>query len=258
MSFQFTKLEVFPYVAANKYAIDWDGEGSGPVSFVVETAPNEVGPWSFNEEVNSKSTVVSVASRNLAHVDDTWFRIGAKQNGKIVAYSSPTGFSFVMDRVDYLRYREMLRRWDLELKKYVGNKGKLLRVKTFGEAAKNVNTILGQPIGTEDAEGFGQKFKGGYWPAIDMIVAYSTPTTTADSIQMPNVESGISEQKDSVFFAMPFPIIKPRDIWVNMVSNTRHIVTKIDSIEYANYRVKQVVTVSRLPVTDPVYKVPIE
>lgn len=255
MSFQFTKLEVFPYVVAGKYALDWDGEGSGPVSFVVEHAPTETGPWTFLEEVNVKSGVMAVSQRNLSHTDDVWFRVGAKQNGKIVAYSSPTGFSFVIDRVDYLRYREMLRRWNLELEKFVGNKGKLLRLKTFGEVAQNVHPILGQPIGTEDREGFGTKFKGGYWPAIDMKVAYTDPTTTADTPQLKVEEVGLSEPEESAFFCMPFPIIKPKDVWVNMVSNSRHVVTKVETVDYANYRVKQLVNISRLPVTDPVYKV---
>ena len=257
MSFQFTKLVVFPYVVAGKYALDWDGEGNGPVSFVVESAPNETGPWAFVEEVSTKSTVLTISQRNLSHVDDTWFRVGAKQNGKVISYSSPMGYNFVIDRVDYLRYREMIRRWNLELEKYTGNKGKLLRLKTFGEVAQNVHPILGQPIGTEDAEGLGQKFKGGYWPAIDMKVAYTDPTATADSPQLKVEEQGLSEPEESAFYCMPFPLIKPKDVWVNLVSNSRHIVTKVETVDYVNYRLKQLVNISRLPVTDPVYKIPL-
>jgi hypothetical protein len=256
VSFQFTKFEVFPYIAANRYALEWDGIGLGSFTFVIEYGPNETGPWQKLQEVtDAKSIIVSVAERNLSLTDRTWFRLAAKQNNQIAAYSSPTGVGVDIDREDYLRYREMLRRWNLELRKYIGSRGKLLRLRYFGEVASNVHPILGQPIGTEDVDGLGQKYKGGYWPAIEMYAAYTD--TTEETQQSKVEEQGLSETDVSAFYAMPFPILKPKDVWVNTKSNTRHIVDRVQTVDFIGYRVKQLVQISRLPVTDPAYKVPL-
>jgi hypothetical protein len=255
MAFKFTKFSVIPSTAQGQYNISWYGIGNGIFTFDVQWALNESGPWTtIKTVVNVSETIVKFEKRLLSNTDPIWFRLIAKDNGKIEDTTVPSYFNGTPDRQEFLRYREMLRRWNIELKKFSGSEGILLRLKTFGEPAENVHPILNSPIGTEDKSGLGKKFKGGYWQPVKMLAAYSDapPTTTK---QLAVMESGISEVDAVLFFTMPFPIIKPKDVWISPITDARYEVQKVEEIEYRRLVVKQQVLASRLPVTDPVYKV---
>lgn len=257
MSFQITSLNVFPSVLSGTYSIQWDGVGEGIFKYVIEWAPNESGPWKYaGEVIGANNIVVEVKERPLSHADDIWFKLVVKSGPAIVAVSTPASYSLETNRKEYLQYREMLRRWNLELEKFIGNTGYLLRLKLFGEKAKNVHPILGQPIGVEDEESFGQTFRGGYWPAIKMKVAY-TDRPEEGPTQLPNEEIGLSDKYVTRFMSMPFPIIKANDIWVSGNNNNRFIVKNVDTLDFNGLMLKQVVDLSRLPITDPVYKIQI-
>lgn len=255
MSFQITKFNVFPSVLTGDYYIEWDGKGDGVFKYVVEWAPNESGPWFYaGETIGSNGVTVKVEERKLSNSDDIWFRLIVKSGNLVVATSTPASYTVEVHRKEYLQYREMLRRWNLELEKFIGSTGYLLRVKLFGEKAKNVHPILGQPIGTEDQESHGQFYKGGYWPSVRMKAAY-TERPEENTQKFSNEEVGLSEQYFTRFMTMPFPTIRANDIWVSGNTNTRFIVQKVDSLDFNGLIVKQIVDISRLPVTDPAYKI---
>jgi len=257
MAFKFTRLSIYPSLLDSKYHVEWDGQGMGNFSFTVELSPTDSGPWVKAADVFGDNEItITKPDRILSNIDALWFRVIAKENGVQVAVSSPDNAAGEPTRPDYLRYREMLRRWNLELKKFNGATGTLLRLKTFGEPASNVHPILGQPIGTEDKDGLGQKFKGGYWPPIDMFVAYEYVPPGGTS-KIPVEEQGLVEQADSAFLAMPYPTIKPQDIWISKDANARYKVAQVDQIEFRGLKVKQSVKITRLPVTDPAFKIPL-
>ena len=256
--FKFTRLAVYPSVLTGKYMIEWSGEGYGIFKFQVEWGPNESGPWlKTGDQVVSLGTIVEVKDRPLSHTDPLWFRVVCTDETGKTFVSVSNSSTYNPDRRDVLIQREMIRRFNLELNKFTGSEGYLLRLKTFGEVAENVHPILGAPIGTEDKEGFGQKFKGAYWPPIHMTVAYMAepPDGNPDG---PIEEVGFSEKAQRGFFAMPYPIVRAEDIWVSAYSNSRYKVVNVDPVEYVGLRIKQKVMITRLPVTDPAYKVPIK
>lgn len=257
MSFKFTKFTVTPSTLTGEYNIAWFGVGNGLFTFDIEWGPNESGPWTFIKKVtNVAETSVVFKERSLSNTDPVWFRVVAKENGIVKDITVPNFFNSTSSREDFLRYREMLRRFNLELQKFSGSEGFLLRLKTFGETADNVHPILNSPIGTEDKDGLGKKFKGGYWPAVKMYVSYTdSPPTSTQKLSVE--ETGITEPEIIAFFAMPFPIIKPQDIWISPYVNARYEVRKVEEIEYRRMVVKQQVTLSRLPVTDPAHKIKI-
>lgn len=257
MSFQITKFNVFPSILSGDYHLEWDGKGDGTFKYIVEWAPSESGPWFYaGETIGANNLTVKVEQRKLSNTDDLWFRLIVKSGQATIAISTPASFTVEVDRKEYLQYREMLRRWNLELTKFIGSTGYLLRIKLFGEKSKNVHPILGEPIGTEDEESFGQFYKGGYWPPVKMKVAY-TERPEENSQKFSNEETGLSEQYFTRFMSMPFPIIRPNDIWVSGNNNNRFIVKQVDTLDFNGLMVKQIVDVSRLPVTDPAYKIQI-
>jgi hypothetical protein len=257
MAFKFTKFCVSPSTLLGSYDISWFGIGNGLFSFDIEWGPNESGPWkTLKTVINVSDVTLKFTDRLLSNTDPIWFRAVAKEGGRVQDISAPSFYNNTLSKQDFLRYREMLRRWNIELKKFSGIPGFLLRLKTFGEVADNVHPILGSPVGTEDESGLGKKFKGGYWPAIEMHVAYADapPTTTK---QLSVEETGISEPDNVLFFTMPFPVIKPQDIWVAPLTNSRYEVRKVEEIEFRTMTIKQQVLASRLPVTDPSHKIKI-
>jgi hypothetical protein len=257
MAFKFTKFCVSPSTLLGSYDISWFGVGNGLFSFDIDWSLNESGPWStLKTVVNVAETTVNFKDRLLSNTDPIWFRVVAKEGGKVQDISVPSFYNNSLNKRDFLRYREMLRRWNLELKKFSGVSGLLLRLKTFGETADNVHPILGSPIGTEDESGLGKKFKGGYWPAIEMYVAYAdAPQITPKQLSVE--ETGITEPDSVLFFTMPFPVIKPQDIWIASATNYRYEVRKVEEIEFRTMTIKQQVLASRLPVTDPAHKIKI-
>lgn len=258
MSFQITRFNVFPSVLTGNYYMDWDGKGDGIFEYTIEWGANESGPWQYaGKVIGENNLVVNVPERKLSNSDDIWFRLIVRSGLSVVAVSTPISFTVEANRKEYLQYREMLRRWNLELEKFIGSTGYLLRVKLFGEKAKNIHPILGQPIGTEDEESYGQYYKGGYWPAVKMKVAY-TERPEENTQKFSNEETGLSEQYFTRFMSMPFPTIRTNDIWVSGNTNNRFIVKKVDTLDFNGLALKQIIDVSRLPVTDPVYKIQIE
>lgn len=257
MSFQITRLSVFPSVLYGTYDLEWDGVGDGVFRYVVEWAPNESGPWTYaGEVIGANNLTVSVKERKLSNTDDIWFRLAVKSGPATVAFSTPVSYHINVTRKEFLQYREMIRRWNLELEKFIGSSGYLLRLKLFGEKAKNVHPILGEPIGTEDEESFGQEYRGGYWPAVKMKVAY-TDRPEENNQELKNQEMGLSETYMTRFMTLPFPTIRANDIWVSGNNNNRFIVKKVDTLDFNGLIIKQVIDISRLPVNDPVYKIPI-
>jgi hypothetical protein len=255
MSFKFTKLDVFPSTLLGEYRVEWNGIGNGIFTFDVEWSENESTGW---EKVftgtNVNAATVNINKRSLSNTYSAWFRVKAKNGTTILSTSSPTNRAGGNpDRSDYLRYREMLRRWNLELKKYIGSDGYLFRLRTFGEKADNVHAILGQPIGVEDNQGLGKKFKQPYWPVEKMVVAYMSEPS-GETSKMPNTDLGLSEQAITKFYAMPYPFINVGDIWAKKESNTFYQVQEVTSHDFRGMKVKQEVTISRLPVTDPAHK----
>jgi hypothetical protein len=258
MSFQITGFNVFPSVLTGDYYLEWDGKGDGVFKYIVEWGPNESGPWLYaGEVIGSNGLVVKVEERKLSNLDDLWFRLIVRSGNVTVAVSTPISYTIETNRKEYLQYREMLRRWNLELEKFIGSTGYLLRVKLFGEKAKNIHPILGQPIGTEDEESHGQFYKGGYWPPVRMKVAY-TERPEENTQKFTNEDMGLSEQYITRFMTMPFPTFRANDIWVSGNNNNRFIVKGVNSLDFNGLMVKQIIDISRLPVTDPVYKIKID
>lgn len=258
MPFRFTDASVFPDKASRTFTIDWAGEGVGTFQFGIEQGPNSDGPWTPASPDLYSAPVVTLhlPDAPLSHVDSVWFRIKAFSGPSVVGISSPFDCGFRVNKHEYLKYREMLRRYNLELKKFTAHASVVLRVKTFGELAQNVHPILNKPIGTEDKSG-GLKYKGGYLAPIEMWGAYED--TPPDGTKKVSKEAtGASEVEKQVIYTMPFPVLKTDDVWVDPISNTRYRIEVADPVEFRGMAVKQILQASRLPVTDPAYKFPIK
>lgn len=256
MPFKFTSVSVFPDRARGNYYVNWDGQGFGSFKFAIENAPNSDGPWTPVDDKFYAAGPIKVTpkEKNLSLTYTTWFRIKAIEGTTVTAVSNPFDCNLQVTRQEYLYWKEMVRRWNLELRKFGGDPAIVLRLKTYGEPADNVHPILGKPIGTEDSSGKGQKFKGGYHTPVAVFGAYGDSSEKKSSVE----QHGTSEVHKIKIWSMPFPLLNTNDIWVDILTNNRYRIESNELIEFRGLIVKQIMSASKLPITDPAYKFSLE
>jgi hypothetical protein len=191
--------------------------------------------------------------QNLNFVDDLWFYVSAVSTlNQEIERTDPFRWAHEPTRQHFLNYREIIRRTELDINRFLGaRRGLLFRLKTFGQLAKNVNPILETNIGSEDDESFGEKYHMGYLPPIEMKCGYTNEQGEKD---LSNVETGTTDVRRVGIVLLPHPIIRPNDVWVNLDTNDRFVVMKgVKTPTFRGLPLRQIATISMLPRTDKAY-----
>jgi hypothetical protein len=247
----------FPKYIQGKYFIDWKAQGGSDPLFEIFFSRQRDGNYQFVAHSEHPGKEVSLVEQNVNFLEDVWFKVVAKSGLSILAESEPFSSGLLPSKVDKLRYREIIRRSELDIERFLGKRaGFLLRKKTYGDRASNVNPVLDVPIGLEDRESFGGKFEGGHLPPVKMFCGYiqnergDKSTTTQ--------EVGLSDVRRLGMVALHFPVISPYDIWVNQDTNDRYqVMAPVKTATFAGLPIKQIVTLSLLPRDDKAYRIEI-
>jgi hypothetical protein len=238
------------------FAIDGGGPGeTDQQSISGGTEPDPI----FYSTLNSGETGGLIEKQNLNFIDDLWFIVSSNSSssgGAELSRTEPFRWAYIPERSHYLKYREIMRRTELDIDRYIGGrKSYLFRLKTYGEIAKNVNPILKMPIGIEEKESFGQKYHGGYLPPIQIKCGYTNEQGEMNQITH---EIGKTDVRQIGLVSMPYPIVRPDDIIVNADTNERYIVLKgVKTPTFRGLPLRQLMTLSKLPRTDSAYNLQI-
>jgi len=261
----FTSIQIIPHFGnadIGGYDIYWNVEARGfNPTFTVEVADTESGPvWkSLTPAAITDNFLLDASERVMTFDPLRWFRVNVFNGSTLVATSSSVDNRNRLDHRDYLYYRELLRRWRLQLIKYVGEPGYLFRRRVFGKICSQcTDEILKQPASSECQICFGVGIEHGYFPEVEMLAEWlngpprQAPTTLESS--------GPSQVDKKAIFLFPVPDVKFLDIWMDKGTGYRYEVEKVEIPETDTYRgspVRQKVELSRLPPNHPVYNIPL-
>lgn len=134
------------------------------------------------------------------------------------------------------------------------DKLKLLKKKRFGEYCECYDDVREKSRKPNCPSCYGTKFKGGYFPPIDISVNFLNSPTLTEDFDM----KGINQAETPVqFWTTSYPQIMQGDIII-LPDNSRHKVISWGNSDKNGVSLRQMITIQRIPPSDVVYKYPIE
>lgn len=185
------------------------------------------------------------------------FRLKAFNGATLRFTSEPFDSRNRLAKSDYLVWREIVRRETLGLNKFTGINGFLLRKIVQGAKCTTcLDEVTGEPSMSNCPTCFGTGYLGGYHTPMPLRGDWtSSPPASSETKQE---GTGIVDSHVAVVHALPFPLAKFGDVWVDIATNIRYYVAKpTEENQYRGVPTSQEITVSRLPVSDAAYKVPV-
>jgi hypothetical protein len=164
----------------------------------------------------------------------------------------------LLNKHDWLIYREIMRKECLLLSKYTGMTGEYLRRKHWGVQCTQCLDWDTEEVGNVSCPVcLGTGFVGGYYTAIKMNVSeIKTPTTNKEIKEA----FGTVDDKAIVVRALVVaPMPDSMDLWVNTSNNDRYVIRQI--VPQASYKgiiISALLQMQKLPYTDVTYEVPVD
>ena len=194
-----------------------------------------------------------IGPKRLSFQEDLFFRLQVLNGSTVVETSVSQVAGQMMNRHDWNIYREMLRREALELNKYTGDPGALLRRIVYGTPCTNcIDETLNDPASTECENCLGTGFEDGYYVPVFSKINWSDQPSAPNNTTLET--GGPSEIRvvEAIFPA--HPSVKFKDVYVDLATKQRYEIQSAITDEYRGATIRQVVTMSRLPISDPVYQ----
>lgn len=246
--------------SAGGFDFYWDVQSSGftgAPTFKIQSAHTEAGPWT--DLLVAPTTLYAAAGlgpKRLSFQEEPFFRLVVMNGLSTVLQTEPVTPAFARNRHDFLLYREMIRRENLGLAKYHGEPGILLRRIIYGtKCTACLDETLNDVATNECFPCHGTGFTGGYYPPISIF------TDLTDDTSQPNNSvleaTGPTENRIVQALFPAYPSVKFKDIYINPASGQRHEIQASSDDEFRGYSIRQIVTMSRLPITDPAYQIPV-
>lgn len=260
----FKSVRVVPHFGTGEvggFDLYWEVTAPGfAPTFLVEEADDEVGPWTpLPIQPGGQNFLLDASTKVLTPGVVRWFRVTAKDGSTVLGMSPPMDHRNALSERDYLYYRELLRRWRLQLEKFSGSPGKVLRRRIYGEKCpKCTSQILQQSVSSDCQTCFGTALVGGYLPAVSMFAQWQDgPPNPATIVQAP---SGPTKEQKNTILVFPVPDIKSDDVWVDSGTNYRYLVEAVTVPPKSDYRgsaVLYALTIVYQPPKNPIYNIPI-
>lgn len=227
-------------------------------SFMPEYASEEPGAvWTPLLDAPTESLSALAVGPKRAALYIPWiFRLKVYDGASLVLTSEPRGVQCGLNRHDYLIWREIVRRNALGLRKYQGNQGYLLRRRSTGSLCSECrDEVIGGEAKSDCTTCYGTGYTGGYFPPQYMPGDWESAPPSGYNMSLS--ENGPQEQHVSQLRTLADPACEFKDVWVDISSNYRYEIQKIDLSEYRGVPTSQLLDVSKLPASNIVYKFPI-
>jgi len=234
----------------------------GPLHFYVDFGRAGTDDWvALNEDpIIDDCCFIDPCQRTWEMLSDHYYRIRMLQPsvpGCPVTKSQPTLGSGRLDKKDWLRAREIVRKEYLKLK-VDGTDGFLLKRKKFGIQCPRCLDFDTRDVSDSDCPlCYGVGILGGYYPGIVYPADFNAQWTRR--LNVGNPPQGMNSDITKAARCVLYPVIDTRDVWVRADNDERYIIDKYDVV--ASYRGMALVAMATLklaPATDIVYSVPIE
>lgn len=254
---------VLPSVRRNRaFDASWRVDVTGGPVFVPRfqllISETEAGPWYrvFKDPIPENS-VVGIGHEIWTNTPGRFLKLQVIDPGNNVcnetAAMSPTP---EMSRVEFLEYRDHLRRENLALEKFTGTPGFLARrIISSCPCPQCSDEILGGAPDSSCPSCLGTGILKGYHPVVPMRADWTTTPKGIGSRKQAG--SGISEIQVKGVKILPFPSAANEDIFIDSATRLRYIIKNVQPVVFKVWPVAQVLTLSLLPKKDPAYKIPL-
>lgn len=242
------------------YSLYWRvSTGGFTPLFMPQVSIDGAGDWTdLLEDPTDDLSAVNIGPKFLSFTHPVAFRLLIlDENEEVFATSSEISPEHVMNRHDWLMYREMLRREEKGLNKYNGIPGFLLRRRQSGTKCPDcMDETLDTPSSTECETCLGTGWTGGYYAPLPMMADWVEGA--APSFTTVQDQAGPNQVEKIAIYIMPFPDVKFKDVWIDKATDHRFEVTStpVKSDLFRSLPTNQIVTLSRIPLSDPVYSIP--
>lgn len=227
----------FAIIYENELPIGIDG-ATGPLAYI-----HRIKQYDFNQEHYYKIEAVDKSDQSKVILSNASY-IGNNSDGahETMKYAEETLYSF-----------------------YSGEPTLIVKKKVLGERCpKCWSSFRGQRIISDCDVCFGSGFKDGYYCPIQIQMAYDANPKKSDLQETSEDVTNFLQCRLS-----NYPLIRPKDLIINMNSYTRYMVVRVDKtklpnlskskqkLSEENYTLSQIVTVKELNPADPQYNVPL-
>jgi hypothetical protein len=232
-------------------------KGTPPYSFYIDVAPNGSEDWT----TLNKTAVVDDCSYydpnkyNYAMNIDYSYRIRMVDGNNTVFYSNPFQPLGNWNKRDYLLAKEIMRKEYLELTKFTGVRGTIVKRRQWGpECPRCLDFDTKEVTDNKCNICFGTGFIGGYFKGIESWVKLSNLRRNKDI-----TDTAVMDPFTRMGRSVAYPYLDNRDFWVNTDTNERWFISNptsaadmrgIPIIYNAEYR--------KAPTSDIIYDVPLD
>lgn len=240
--------------------IEWQMNGAKlqfPLTFFVQfshTADLQGDHWSDVTSVVDGCFAVDPAKRLFAGMNQlAYYRVIAREpNG--TEHVSPVQQAIGRaSRHDFLIARDVFRKEALRLRKFVGVKGYLRKVRQFGERCPDcIDQDTDEVTNSDCPVCYGTGIAGGYHEPVEFYVELGLKARTLDN----DVNYGAVQNVAQQCRCMGCPELSEGDLWIREDTDERYFVREVRDAAHLAVPVVVIANFRKVPIDDPAYKVP--
>ena len=267
MDCEFKRVDI-SHVTRGGSLICWEMKSAffptGPLHFYVDFGWPGTDDWTVlnADPIVDDCCYIDSCQRNMKILNEAYYRIRLVLPGIVgcpVFKSQPAAAIGRLDRRDWLRARDIIRREHLQQRKVDGTPGFLLKRKKFGVACTacldwDTNEITNGSCPLC----YGTGIIGGYYPGIEFYMTEKANWTRRINVATPprGTNADITEAGNR---CVMYPLIDTKDIWVRANSDSRYVIGSYEVVvDYKGVPLIASIKMSLAPGSDIVYSVPIE
>lgn len=236
----------------------------GPLNFYVDFGWPGTNEWTVlnKDPIVDDCCYMDVCKRNLKFLNESYYRVRLvlpSEPGCPVYKSEPVGALGRLERKDWLRARDIVRREHLQQRKVDGTPGLLLKRKKFGVACTRcLDWDTGEIKDGDCPVCYGTGIVGGYYPAVEFYMTRQAGWQRRIAAAAPP-RGTTADMTFQGWRCVLYPLIDTRDVWVQADTNDRYIIDSYAvAAEYKGLPLVAIARMSLAPGGHIVYSVPLE
>ena len=266
MNCNFKRVDVW-HMARGNSQICWELSGDffpkGPLHFYVDFGRAGTDVWTAlnAEPIVDDCCFLDLCQRTWEMLTDHYYRVRLLLPGVPncpVITSQPAPADGHLDRKEWLRARDIVRREHLQQRKIDGTVGFLLKRKKFGVRCSGCLEWDTEEVTDSNCPiCYGTGIVGGYYPGIEYY--FTTDAKMKRRLSVGQAPRGTFSDLLEHGRCVLYPKIDTKDVWVEAGSDARYIIDSYTVVAQLKGLALVAMAEMRLaPATDVVYSVPIE